>query len=275
MVEPRIVTLLTDFGLSDPYVGVMKGVIARVNPAIQVIDLTHQIPPQNIALGRFALMSAYTYFPEGTVHVGVVDPAVGSARRAIAVAFGSNPAAPMGFLVGPDNGLFSGVLGVQPVIMAIELKNSDYWRIATPSRTFHGRDIFASVGAHLASGIPLDALGQEISGRSLVRLTSAQSIQIESRGDLGCRITGAVQAIDYFGNVITNISGQTVMNKDWWALVDNDTIPSGVTYSASREGDLIAIVGSHGWIEIAVNGGSACDRLGLSLGDSVQVIVQK
>jgi S-adenosyl-L-methionine hydrolase (adenosine-forming) len=275
MRPPRIITLLTDFGLSDPYVGVMKGVIAQVNPAVQVIDLTHQIPPQDVSQARFALMSAYAYFPAGTVHVAVVDPGVGGTRRAIALAFGNNAAAPLGFLVGPDNGLFSGVLAVQPAIAAVELTNSAYWHQPMPSQTFHGRDIFAPVGAHLASGIPLTALGQEISGRSLVPLSQSHPLQIESAGDQGQRITGCVQAIDHFGNVITTISGEAVIAPGWSVIVGDRAIPSGFTYGAAGSGDLIAVVGSHGWVEIAVNGGSARACLGLSLGDSVQVIVPK
>ena len=111
----RTVTLLTDFGLQDIYVGVIKGAIAQINPSVQIIDLSHQIPPQNIAAGRFCLLNAYSYFPPETVHIAVVDPGVGSQRRGIAVAFAE------GFLVGPDNGLFSGVLNLSPAIAAVEL----------------------------------------------------------------------------------------------------------------------------------------------------------
>ncbi len=156
MLENRLVTLLTDFGLSDVYVGVMKGVITQINPRLRVVDLTHQIPPQNITAARFSLMNAYPYFPKGTVHVAVVDPGVGSHRRAIAIQLDS------GFLVGPDNGLFSGVLSQTKVIAVVELTNPEYWQTSAPSQTFHGRDIFAPVGAHLASGVPLKQLGETI-----------------------------------------------------------------------------------------------------------------
>jgi len=141
MAEHRLITLLSDFGLKDVYVGVMKGVIAQINPGLTVVDLTHQIPPQNIAAARFNLMNAYLYFPVGTVHVAVVDPGVGSHRRGIALQIDA------GFLVGPDNGLFSGVVHQTGVIAAVELTNAQYWWTPTPSTTFHGRDIFAAVGA--------------------------------------------------------------------------------------------------------------------------------
>jgi S-adenosylmethionine hydrolase len=154
MSENKLITLLSDFGLSDVYVGVMKGVIAQINPALTVVDLTHQIPPQNIAAGRFSLMNAYPYFPGGTVHIAVVDPGVGSRRRGVAIQLDA------GFLVGPDNGLFSGVLSENPVVAAVELTNPQYWRTLSPSTTFHGRDIFAAVGAHLASGISDRTVGR-------------------------------------------------------------------------------------------------------------------
>ena len=174
MKQPHVLTLLTDFGLSDCYVGVMKGVIAQVNASLNVIDLTHQIPPQNVALARFALMTAFPYFPVGTVHVAVVDPGVGGTRRAIALAVGEDAAQPSGFLVGPDNGLFSGVLTTYPAIAAVELTEPQYWRSPTPSATFHGRDIFAPVGAYLANGVPLNEVGQSIAPETLVSLDVPQ-----------------------------------------------------------------------------------------------------
>ena len=162
-LHTSVITLLSDFGDRDVYVGVIKGVIAQINPKVAIVDLTHQIPPQNIAAARFCLMNAYAYFPVGTVHVAVVDPGVGSRRRAIAVEFAQ------GFLVGPDNGIFSGVLSQSPAIAAVELTNLNYWRTPKPSKTFHGRDIFAPVGANLASGVPLKQLGQEIDPATLVQ----------------------------------------------------------------------------------------------------------
>src|SRR4028119_646018 len=184
MPENRIITLLSDFGLSDVYVAVMKGVIAQINPGLTVVDLTHQIPPQNIAAARFSLMNAYSYFPPGTVHIAVVDPGVGSNRRSVAVEFDS------GFLVAPDNGLLSGVLSQSAVKTAVELTNPKYWRTGTPSTTFHGRDIFAPVGAHLASGVPLEELGKVIDPKTLVQLPIGECTQTDQG------VTGYVQYVD-------------------------------------------------------------------------------
>ncbi len=161
--------------------GCYEGAIAAINPDITVIDLTHQIPPQNIALARFALMSAFPYFPKGTVHVAVVDPGVGGHRRAIALAVGEDSTNPTGFLVGPDNGLWSGVFSQYPIIAAVEVTNPQYWRTSGPSRTFHGRDIFAPVGAHLASGVPLAQLGKAIAPETLVTL-EIPLVQTETLG---------------------------------------------------------------------------------------------
>lgn len=267
MSRSEILTLLTDFGLSDPYVGVMKGIIAQVNRSLAVIDLTHHIPPQNIHLARFALMTAMPYFPAGTVHVAVVDPGVGSDRRPIAVAFGSDPNAPMGFLVGPDNGLFSGVLSQYPALEAVELTESQYWWTATPSSTFHGRDIFAPVGAHLASGVLLQKLGTTIAVDSLVMLHSLTPQRTKHT------LTGCIQAVDHFGNLVTNIPASEVNGQTWYAVVKDVTVPGRKTYSDSAPGELLAFVGSHSWVEIAVNQGHAQSVLNLGIGDAVQVIL--
>jgi len=269
MPENRIITLLSDFGLSDVYVGVMKGVIAQINPVLTVVDLTHQIPPQNIAAARFSLMNAYPYFPTGTVHIAVVDPGVGSHRRGIALQLDT------GFLVGPDNGLFSGVLNQNPVVEAVELTNPKYWRTPTPSTTFHGRDIFASAGAHLASGIPLVQLGEVIDPETLVQLA------IPERTPTATGVAGCIQYIDHFGNLITNIPAADVQGKTWSVAVgDSPTetlreriIPGSQTYSDRPLGEVVALVGSHGWVEIAVNGGSAQSELQMDWGTVVEVVL--
>jgi S-adenosyl-L-methionine hydrolase (adenosine-forming) len=254
-----LLTLLTDFGLSDAYVAVMKGTIAQVNPHIQVIDITHQILPQSVALARFQLMNAYPYFPAGTVHVAVVDPGVGSARRAIAIQLES------GFLVSPDNGLVSGVLSQWEAIAAVELTNPDYWRVLAPSRTFHGRDIFAPVGAHLASGVPMGELGQAIDLATIVQFPISNPTQI------GNTISGSIQAIDHFGNVITNISGIEVEEKVWWVTIKSSTYQGKTTYADSAPREVLALIGSHGWVEIAANQGNAQMQLGLNWGDPIFV----
>lgn len=261
MSEHRAIALLSDFGLKDVYVGVMKGVIAQINPHLTVVDLTHQIPRQNIAAARFSLMNAYAYFPQGTVYVAVVDPGVGSQRRGIAIQTDA------GFLVGPDNGLFSGVLAQTRVIAAVELTNSKYWLTSTPSTTFHGRDIFAPVGAHLASGVPIAQLGESIDSKTLV------SLSIPERTLTSSTIVGCIQYIDYFGNLVTNIPAADVQEKTWLVAVGNYIIPNSQTYSDRPLGEVVALIGSHGWVEIAVNGGSAQQELQLDWGASVQVLL--
>ena len=271
MLKNRIITLLTDFGLSDVYVGVMKGTIAQINPQLKIIDITHDIPPQNIAAGRFCLMTAYAYFPTETVHIAVVDPGVGSSRRAIAIKCANC------WLVGPDNGLFSGVLSLESAlakpskrIASVELTNPQYWRTPQPSSTFHGRDIFAAVGAYLATGVRLEELGERIDPGSLVQL------QIPNCAVTATGIAGCVQYCDRFGNLITNIPEHCIKSNNWSVTISNIydkiTIPRGKTYNDSKPGDLIAIIGSEGWVEISVNGGSAQSVLKLEFGAIVQLV---
>ena len=259
MTDNKIITLTTDFGLTDVYVGVMKGVIAQINPTLTVIDITHDIPPQNIAAARFCLMSAYSYFPPETVHIAVVDPGVGSKRRGVAIAFAG------GFLIGPDNGLFSGILSQNPPLAAVELTNPKYWRTLTPSTTFHGRDIFAPVGANLANGVPFRELGESINPETLVQLPLTEYTAIDG-GVIGC-----IQYADRFGNLITNIPSNLVQNKNFSVEVAGFTITSKATYSDTNIGSLIALIGSHGWVEIAVNNGNAQAELQMNLGDMVKV----
>ena len=267
MVQQRIVTLLTDFGMQDVYVGVMKGAIACINPQLTTIDLTHEIPPQNITAARFCLLNAYSYFPPHTVHIAVVDPGVGSQRRGVAIELAG------GFLVGPDNGLFSGILEqhsaiaepTRRVIAAVELTNSHYWRSPNPSTTFHGRDIFAPVGAHLASGVNISQLGKAIDPDSLVKLPHPQ---LEFRESL---ISGLIQYVDGFGNLISNIPGNLVAEGSWAIVLGDRLINSETTYSDVAVGQAVTFIGSHGWVEVAVNQGSAREKLQLSFNDKLTV----
>lgn len=260
MAHPSLLTLLSDFGLNDVYVGVMKGVIAQVNPVLKVIDLTHQIEPQDVIAAQFNLMNAYPFFPAGTVHVAVVDPGVGGKRRAIAIQLTD------GFLVGPDNGIFTGLLSNRTIVEAVELTNSQYWRDASPSSTFHGRDIFAPVGAHLASGVAIAQLGEAIDPTTLVQ----SPISVCTTTDTGC--IGNVQYIDRFGNVITNIPGHIVQGKAWSVMVGKLTIPGCLAYGEVQPGQPVALVGSHGWVEIAVSNGNAQYQLRLTWGNEIQAI---
>ena len=252
-------TLLTDFGLQDAYVGVMKGVIAGINPDVRVVDLTHQISPQDIAAARFNLLNSVPYFPQGTVHVVVVDPGVGGTRRAIVLR------TPRHVFVGPDNGVFSSIAAQEPVLAAIELTNSTYWRTSKPSATFHGRDIFAAVGAHLTLGVAMDALGRAIAPDSLVQLP------LPTCQSNGATLHGGIQYIDHFGNLITNIPADLVPPSTWQITLGDLTLPRNTTYANVPSGELVALIGSHGWVEVAVNGGHAGDRLHAKIGDAVQV----
>lgn len=254
-----MISMLSDFGCKDAYVAVMKGVMASIVPEETTCDITHAVPPQDVLAARFNLMMAYPYFPQGTVHLAVVDPGVGSARRAVAIQCASS------FLVGPDNGLFSGVLQQERAIMAISLTNSQYWRVRQPSQTFHGRDIFAPVAAHLAKGVSIEALGDRIDPDTLIT------------PDLPPfkNLSGSVQYIDGFGNVITNIPDHIVAGKSWQVTVNTSTqspcFSSIKTYSDLPPQTIAALVGSHGFIEIACNRGNAASMLGVTIGATVQV----
>lgn len=256
MTNFKTIGLLTDFGQQDVYVGVMKGVIAKINPHVNIIDLTHDIPPQDLFAGRFALLSAYKYFPADTVYVAVIDPGVGSQRRGVAIQFAE------GFLVGPDNGLFSGILDRSLAIAAVELTNPSYWRTNNPSTTFHGRDIFAAVGAHLATGVSIKELGKEIAIDSLVQL-SLPKIVIADKHIIGC-----IQYIDRFGNLITNLTEQDLVSNAR-VMIKQQIIPWGQTYSDAKPQELIALIGSQDYLEIAVNCGSAQQKLQVTVGEEV------
>jgi S-adenosyl-L-methionine hydrolase (adenosine-forming) len=262
---PGLITFLSDFGRQDTYVGVIKGVIAQINPQLRVIDLVHEIPAQNLAQGSFHLGTAYPHFPVGTVHLAVVDPGVGSDRRGIAIQTET------GFLVGPDNGLFSSVLDQLPDqgmanIRAVELTQTRYWYTPSPSSSFHGRDIFAPVAAHLASGVALADLGSEIAPQSLVRLP------IPSYHTTPTGVIGTIQSSDRFGNLITNIPAHCLLGQSWQIKIGLWQLPLLKTYSDGPVGAMIGLIGSHGWLEIAVNGGNAEQVLGQHPGNPVEVI---
>lgn len=255
-----IITLLTDFGTQDTYVGAMKGVIATLCPTGRTIDLTHAIPPQDVVAARFNLLSAYPYFPAGTVHLAVVDPGVGTHRRAIALQ------TDQAFLVGPDNGLFSGFVDQTPILTAVELTNPDYWRVPNPSPTFHGRDIFAAAAAHLAQGVAIDSLGTAIAPDSLVGLDLPPTVTTEEG------VQGVIQYIDRFGNAITTIPATAVGPDPWQVTLAPLTIPGVATYSDVDPAKPLALIGSHGYVEIAINQGSAQGQLQIAVGMGVVLL---
>jgi len=258
-----VITLTTDFGLHDPFVGIMKGVILSICPSARLVDLTHEVEPQNILGGALALEAAWPYFPEGTVHLAVVDPGVGSARRALAVRARGH------YLVGPDNGLLTPAL-MDAGWRAVALTAPEY-RLAEVSRTFHGRDVFAPAAAYLAAGVPLERLGPAVTDpvrRPIPR----------SRLEDGALI-GEVLAVDRFGNLLTSIeaaelvglaSGQPVAVPVIVEIADRVVAGPVAAYADGADGRPTAIAGSTGRVEIFVRGGRADQVLGAGRGAPVR-----
>lgn len=262
------IALLTDFGVEDTYVGVMKGVIlSRCD--VDVIDLSHEVRPQNIRQASYLAWTAYRYLPKGTVMVCVVDPGVGTDRDPIAVKH------PNGFFVGPDNGWLTDVLkecskerydpgGSIPVDWAaVKLTNQDIW-LRPLSATFHGRDIFAPSAGALANGMALSDCG--VPKLRLVTLADADP-EFEDG-----QVSGRVIHVDHFGNLITNIRGSTLPSKWEVSLPDGTVVSPADNYQVSR-GQLIALIGSRGLLELALANGNAQTESGLDIGAKIQVRV--
>lgn len=259
-----IITLTTDFGTSDIYVGVMKGVILSINPKAHIVDLTHDIAPQDISGAGFALAAAYTYFPAGTVHVAVVDPGVGTARRAIVIETHNQ------FFVGPDNGLFSFVLRGRDVRRIVEITNKKFM-LPQRSTTFHGRDIFAPAAARLSKGVPVMRFGPAVNDPII--LPAAEPVFIDHQ-----TMRGAVIHIDRFGNLITNIHRDALERfaggRDFMLSIRGKKIKRLLkNYAAAKENELFCIIGSAGLVEISMNGKSAAERLRGRVGDSVTLSI--
>ena len=259
MAAHTIITLTTDFGLDDICVGVMKGVILSINPACTIVDITHGVEPYDIAAGALALESACQYFPQGAIHVAIVDPGVGCGRRPLVLVTDK------GLFVGPDNGIFSFVLSGPGLKAVYELTAKDYF-LPKPSATFHGRDIFAPAAAHLSKGVQPEQLGGKIDDPIIL-----PSAMPEIRGD---RLEGSIIHIDRFGNLITNVSREMLqgfvreskMRAEVKGAAMTKLMPS---YAAAQEGELFCIIGSSGRLEISLKNGSAAARLGASRGDSI------
>ena len=240
------ITLLTDFGTADGYVAEMKGVLSTLAPGASIMDLTHDIPPQDVEAARMALARYWRRFPLGTVHVAVVDPGVGTERAAIAVSSGGQ------FLVGPDNGVLS------PALFAMD---ADVVSLPVPTNaadTFHGRDIFAPAAAALANGAPLYSIGEPWPNAVRRRTPEARR-----RPDGG--IVGEVLTIDRFGNALTNLVTRT----GGVVQVANQRIEISATYGDANVGEALAVVGSTGFVEIAVRNGHAAIQLQLFRGAEV------
>ncbi|MGN6563641.1 MAG: SAM hydrolase/SAM-dependent halogenase family protein [Thermomicrobiales bacterium] len=274
---PPIITLLTDFGTRGIYAGVLHGVIARLCPGATVVDLTHEVTPQAIREGAFLLAAAYRYFPLETVHVAVVDPGVGTARRAIAL---DVPGA--GRFVGPDNGLFTPILEAHVEVAARQITSRVFGHGGVVSNTFHGRDIFAPAAAVLAGGAAFTAIGPALDRASLVRLPNFWATW-ETRAALGGVVRGEVVHIDRFGNLITNIRRDLFAALPPTALAaarvrtrHHDCAGIATTYGEQPPGTIVALFGSAGVLEIArVNGRADRTPRGqlIALGLPVEVTV--
>ena len=272
-----VITLTTDFGTGDAYVASMKGVILTINPKAVIVDICHSIEPQNILEVAFILSTAYRYFPEGTIHLAIVDPGVGSQRKAIILK------TPKSFFVAPDNGILSYIIDeldtapAKPVhhfspspekrelggeLEAIAITNPDFWQKPV-STTFHGRDIFAPVAANLSLGTAIHKFGDSLSH------VYAFHIPQPFRDNQG-NITGCVLHIDNFGNLITNIRSSDLPGERTTVTIGKQHIDGISRFYAEKEG-LAAIIGSSGYLEISLKNGNAAVYLNTSVGNEIKL----
>ena len=266
MKRPPVITLLTDFGTADYFVAAVKGVILTISPQVSLVDITHEVPPQDIEAGAFTLLNCYRDFPDGTIHVAVVDPGVGSARRGIVVRAGSH------YFVGPDNGLFSYICDRESTCKVFQLTAEKYFR-PEPSASFHGRDVFAPVAAALSTGVKPDKFGPRI--KDEVRLAPLAPVT-----DRDGSLRGRIIHIDRFGNCITNFTRSDIPDSDQVKLLVKRKVvrqfrrffadePDSKTIKAGANDQLFAIWGSAGFLELSINGGSAATLLRVQRGDPV------
>jgi hypothetical protein len=264
-----VISLMTDFGVKDGNVGVMKGVIWGICPTAQISDLSHMIQAQNIREAAYIFARSVPYFPKGSIHVVVVDPGVGTERRPMAAQIGD------WFYVGPDNGTITGLLeragqtGWQTTF--VELDQVKYW-LPTVSFVFHGRDIFSPVAAHLANGVPLHDLGTSLKDPVRLELPKPERTKDGWRGE--------VILIDHFGNIGSNIRvenlGEAMEHKEDIIVRINGLDITGMvnTFGERSAGELVALLGSTGNLGISVVNGNAAERLGTNVGDAVEVILR-
>lgn len=260
----QIITLTTDFGLQDHYVSAMKAVMLGIAPDVRFVDVSHEIPAQDIMAGAWVVKNTAFLYPPGTVHLVVVDPGVGTSRHPIALKIKDQ------YFVGPDNGIFS-LLFKEYDYEAYKLSNTSFWRQGV-SNTFHGRDIFAPVSAHLSTGIPLDEIGEPID--ELV--TYHWAVPIADKDGL----QGWVVHIDRFGNLITNISDKLIddhLKRKTVKIYVGNTMLSKVvsTFGDVEEGEPAAFIGSSGMLEIGINKGNAARMLSVDKGAQISIVLQK
>ncbi len=258
----RIITLTTDFGASDHFTGTMKGVILGIHPSAQIVDITHQVQPFEVSDGAFTIAQASPYFPKKTIHVVVVDPGVGSARRPLLVETAGQ------YFIAPDNGVLSMIFARGKALVR-ELTNPRYF-LQPVSRTFHGRDVFAPVAAYLASGILPSRFGPKIQDH--LRLTFEKPIRTSHK-----TWSGAILKVDRFGNLITNLHVHEfagVSTRPFELKVGTEVIKRlALTFSECAPGELFVIVGSSGYLEVATNQASAVNLLGCGVGSPVELTI--
>ncbi len=260
----NVITLTTDFGLQDYYVSAMKAVMLSIAPDARLVDISHEIPSQDIMAGSWILQNSAMLFPEGSVHTVVVDPGVGTGRNPVALKVKDQ------FFVGPDNGIFS-LLTSDQEYQAVRLTNKKYWT-ENPSNTFHGRDIFAPVAAHLSQGVALSEFGEPVDELVKYRWT----VPIADKDGL----EGMVIHIDKFGNLITNISEdlleEVIDDKNVRIYVGNTILDEiATTFGNVTEGEPVAYIGSSGMLEVGINKGNAEEMLGVQKGAQISLILQK
>jgi len=260
MQPSGIITLLTDFGQQDAFVGTMKGVILSILPEAQIVDLTHGIPRQNLSAAAFNLKNAYQFFPRGTVHVIVVDPGVGSQRRIVGVKANGH------YFIAPDNGVLKYIYAEGTVSEVISITNKDYF-LKPVSQTFHGRDIFSPVAAHLTKGVPLEKFGPMITDHEKGRVS-----EVERSGN---SLKGEIVYVDHFGNLISNISSTEFHGKNERTVKIRigETVIGGLvdSYSKGKNNEPVALIGSSGYLEIAINFADASKVLDCQEGDEIIV----
>lgn len=254
----QAITLTTDFGTIDPYAGVMKGVILSLNPYAKIIDITHNISPQNIWQANWTLRSSYKFFPKNTIHICVVDPGVGTKRKAIIIETSDY------YFIGPNNGVFTWLIRENQIKHVIEIKEKKYF-LPEVSHTFHGRDIFAPVAAHLAKGTKLEQFGPEVRISELVK---NEDLEVKKYKH-SCR--GVIQHIDRFGNLITNIPNNILPLKIYGKLNRYKFKGFYFSYTDGRKEELFAIKASHGFVELSVNHSNAQKLTKANIGDEIEI----
>ncbi len=264
------ITLTTDYGIRDPYVGILKGVISTIAPSAIVIDLVHEVEPFDIAGASYILAASYKEFPEGTVHVAIVDPGVGSSRKPIAIATRNY------YFVGPDNGVLLPAAKRDGIELVVNLDREEYYYRKPVSGTFHGRDIFAPIAAHIARGTPLERLGTPITVEELVG-SPIEFVCIKDKG----RVRTRVIHVDRFGNLITSCTHEEFEKAAGITMGSKVTIRarSGETYRAvykesfslARPGEMVVYRGSLGFLEVGVYMGSLSKLTGLKRGDELTI----